>query len=179
MNVQCDYWGRMGHTMLKCWKYKTDQQNVKPTCVFCGMKGHYMIDCDKYRSQLPSGRSSNVSTVSMQGVTDCWIEGKTSTDICEAQKKDPYVGIVKAMIETDQRPKWVQIGHQNSVVKAYWSQWYSSVSRDDILYRKWWLKGKCASVLQLVLPESLRGLALNQLHDQASSSHLGIRCTLA
>ena len=34
-------------------------------------------------------------------------------------------------------------------------------------------------VHQLVLPESLRGLALNQLHDQASSGHLGLRHTLA
>ena len=179
VNAQCDYCGRMGHTMLKCWKYKSDQQNVEPTCVFCGMKGHYMIGCDKYRSQLPSGRGSNVRTVSMQGVTEAWIEGKTSTDICEAQEKDPYIGIVKAMIETDQRPKWVQIAHQNSVVKAYWSQWDRLVLRDDILYRKWWPTGNCNLVLQLVLPESLRGLALNQLHDQASSGHLGIRRTLA
>ena len=122
---------------------------------------------------------SNVRTVSMQGVTEAWIEGKTSTDICEAQEKDPYIGIVKAMIETDQRPKWVQIAHQNSVVKAYWSQWDRLVLRDDILYRKWWPTGKRNFVLQLVLPESLRGLALNQLHDQASSGHLGIRRTLA
>ena len=50
---------------------------------------------------------SNVRNVSMQGVTEAWIEGKTSTDICEAQEKDPYIGIVKVMIETDQRPKWV------------------------------------------------------------------------
>ena len=61
VNAQCDYCGCMGHTMLKCWKYKADQQNVEPTCVFCGMKGHYMIDCDKYRSQLPSGRSEKES----------------------------------------------------------------------------------------------------------------------
>ena len=61
VNVQCDYCGRMGHTMLKCWKYKADQQNVKPTCVFCGTKGHYMIDRDEYRSQLPSGRSEKES----------------------------------------------------------------------------------------------------------------------
>ena len=46
-----------------------------------------MIDCDKYRSQLPSGRGSNVRTVSMQGLTEAWIEGKTSTDICVAQGK--------------------------------------------------------------------------------------------
>ena len=64
---------------------------------------------------------SNVRTVSIPGVTEGWFEGKTSTDICEAQEKDPYIGIVKAMIETDQRPQWVQIAHQNSVVKAYWS----------------------------------------------------------
>ena len=102
MNALCNYCGHMGHTMLKCWKYKADQQNVKPTCVFCCIKGHYMIYCDEYRSQLPSGKGSNVITVSMQ---EGWIEGKTSTDICEAQEKDPYIGIVKAMIKTDQKPK--------------------------------------------------------------------------
>ena len=64
-------------------------------------------------------------------------------------------------------------------MKAYWSQWDRLVSRDGILYRKWWPTGKRNFVLQLVLPESLRSLALNQLHDQASSGHLGIRRTLA
>ena len=26
VNAQCDYCGRMGHTMLKCWKYKADNR---------------------------------------------------------------------------------------------------------------------------------------------------------
>ena len=61
MNATCDYCGGKGHAMLKCWKCKVDQQNVKPTCVFCGTKGHYMIDCNEYRSQLPSGSSEKES----------------------------------------------------------------------------------------------------------------------
>ena len=76
---------------------------------------------------------SNVRSLSMG-----WIEGKTSTDICEVQERDPYSGIVKAMIGTDQIPKLVQIAHQNIVVKVYWSQCDRLVLRDGILYRKWW-----------------------------------------
>ena len=47
------------------------------------------------------------------------------------------------------------------------------------MYRKWWITGKNKFAYQLVLPEVLRELAFEQLHQKATSGHLGIRRTLA
>ena len=54
---------------------------------------------------------------------ECWVKGKTLTDLKSAQETDPYVDVVWRWKKTGVRPKWAEIAHHNTVVKTYWSQW--------------------------------------------------------
>ena len=49
--VQCDFCGKVGHSMKSCWKYKGEDRIGVQVCVFCGEAGHYMIDCPVYKAQ--------------------------------------------------------------------------------------------------------------------------------
>ena len=109
-----------------------------------------------------------------------WIEGKTSDDISQAQDQDPGIAVIKKWkMSSETRPRWKHISHQGRIVKAYWSQWDRLVIVDNVLYRLWWEQGKKQPMYQLVLPQSLRDLALSQLHNQATSGHMGIKRTIA
>ena len=104
-----------------------------------------------------------------------WIEGKTSEDISQAQDQDRCIEIIKTWkMSSETRPRYMKhISHQGRIVKAYWSQWDRLVIVDNVLYRLWWEQGKKQPLYQLVLPQNLRDLALSQLHNQATSGHMG------
>ena len=82
-------------------------------------------------------------------------------------------------MSSETRPRWKHISHQSRIVKAYWSQWDRLVIVDNVLYRLWWEQGKKQPMYQLDLPQSLRDLALSQLHNQATSGHMGVKQTIA
>ena len=127
------------------------------------------VDCCCHRLRKVAPRESE----------KCWVEGKTLTDLQSAQEVDPCIGPVWKWKKDGVRPKWAEIARHNIIVKTYWSQWDRLVLRDDVLYRKWWTAGTDEVVCQLILPETLKSLVLEQLHGQPSSGHLGIRRTLA
>ena len=120
-----------------------------------------------------------VKTLDREDVFQNWVKGKTSSEIQETQCQDICIGKVKSWKESGQRPKWKNISHESSLIKAYWSQWDRLLLQDGILYGIWWELGKKKPAQQLILPDSLRSLVLTQLHSQATSGHLGTNRTIA
>ena len=48
--IECDFCGKLGHSMRVCWKYRGEQKGGVQICAFCGETGHFMIDCPVYRA---------------------------------------------------------------------------------------------------------------------------------
>ena len=66
---------------------------------------------------------------SFRNSQECWVEGKTLTDLRITQEMYPYMGVVLKWKQTGVRSKSVEIAHYDSVVKTCWSQWDISVRR--------------------------------------------------
>ena len=97
-----------------------------------------------------------------------WIEGKASEDIRQAQDQDRCIGIIKKWKMTGEiRPRWKHIGH-TSTNGIGWSEW-------TIFIQIMAGTKETAAHVSVSFDQSLRDLALSQLHNQATSGHMGIK----
>jgi hypothetical protein len=87
--------------------------------------------------------------------------------------------VIKWMEESSKKPSWEEIAPHNLTTKLYCTQWQSLKLPNGVLYRICETPSGVATVLQLVLPKSLRHEVLQQLHNTKTSGHLGVAKTLA
>ena len=109
-----------------------------------------------------------------------WWQGKTTSELQEAQRADPVLLVIHDMKRSnEERPKWEQLSHHNTTVKAYWAQWSVIEMCDGVLYRKIRDEATKKTKWQLIVPVSLREEILKMVHDNPSAGHLGITRTIA
>ena len=106
----------------------------------------------------------NVDTLSR--ITSITPESSTTfKSICEAQLKDDQLApIVKALSDGTSFPNKVAPGLRQAFL------------HNGVLYRQFRQSSMSPTTAQLVIPNSMRDIVLNQLHDQAG--HLGVRKTM-
>lgn len=76
------------------------------------------------------------------------------------------------------RPTWEMVSSESRATKAYWNQWERLELSKGVLYRRWESDEGDSSMLQLIVPKSLRPDVLKLLHDAKSAGHLGVAKTL-
>ena len=86
--------------------------------------------------------------------------------------------VIKWMEENVEKPPWEVIAPHSQTTKVYCAQWQSLKLTDGVLYRIWETPSGDATVVQLVLPKSMRHEVLQQLHNAKTSGHLGVAKTL-
>ena len=75
------------------------------------------------------------------------------------------------------RPDWSQLSPESPLVKTYWARWEALSMRNGVLYRRWELDAGDEVTWKLVVPKSLSGEVLGQLHNFPTAGYLGIRKT--
>ncbi|MCG8049195.1 MAG: DDE-type integrase/transposase/recombinase [Candidatus Thiodiazotropha taylori] len=105
------------------------------------------------------------------------MSGWTYSEISESQKKDKVISCVLSWLKEGQRPEEEMMYGSSKELWSYWHQFDRLCVKDDALYRIWWKPGiHEISHYQLVLPTSMKDLALYSLHDYAG--HLGCDKTI-
>ena len=94
------------------------------------------------------------------------------------QQNDEILSQIFLWKSNNKKPTWSDISHTSPEIKFYWSGLNSFIIKDEILYRKWESNDSKNYDLHLVIPKSLNGFVLNQVHNTLTGGHLGVRKTL-
>jgi hypothetical protein len=94
------------------------------------------------------------------------------------QQNDEILSQIFLWKSNNKKPTWSDISHTSPEIKFYWSRLNSFIIKDEILYRKWESNDGKNYDLHLVIPKSLNGFVLNQVHNTLTGGHLGVRKTL-
>ena len=106
-------------------------------------------------------------------------KGPLSKDkIRQAQLDDPVLSKVIAWKQQNVRPKWADMSAEGANLKTYWAQWETLKLDDGLLYRELHVTGR-KKRNQIAVPESMRQVVLETLHNAVTAGHLGVRRTLA
>ena len=131
--------------------------------------------CDRLEEKEPSDEVPLSIRRATQQLAPVW----SVADIQEAQREDSSIGpVVKWLKNSQDRPAKSDVALFSDATKLYWAQWASLRLKDGLVYRLWETPAGDSSVWQLLLPKKLRKEVLHQLHDTATSGHLGISKTL-
>src|SRR5208282_2988193 len=76
------------------------------------------------------------------------------------------------------RPNWSAVANRSEETRAYWAQWDSLVVQNGVLYRRFYANDGHPLFLQIVVPESLRRLFVQEAHGGITGGHFGVRRTL-
>lgn len=99
--------------------------------------------------------------------------------LVELQTKDPNLSIIMEWKKNSQKPEWQYVAPFNEVVKYYWQRWESLLIQNEILYYKWESDSGKDFNLKIVIPQDLKALVLEHLHNSVIGGHLGIKKTLS
>lgn len=102
-------------------------------------------------------------------------------ELVQAQHDDPSIGpILRAKQNSDERPRWEDIGPGSREMKSYWVQWDSLEIRDNLIYRKFvHPKIERLSRMQLLTPRVERKVIWEALHsEQMGGGHYGYQKSL-
>ena len=129
----------------------------------------------KYDTETKSGGTSpahtKVQTVyQAMAVPANWLEGMSSIDIRNQQWEDLILRKTISWLESgENRPTWEEITVDGIELKTFWGAWKQLCLRGTVLCRRW----EDIRYL-LVVPRSLRGEVLRQLHNSPTGGHLGM-----
>ena len=105
------------------------------------------------------------------------LQFESGEDWSTEQRRDPILGKVISVIETDKRPSRKEITSESPLLKSYWAQWDSLLIKDGCLYRKWESEDGKSHRNLIVVPDSKIRDVLSEFHDGPSGGHLGIAKT--
>lgn len=96
----------------------------------------------------------------------------------ESQLADPVISTMLKWKQQNYKPKWEEISHMSPEIKFFWARLESLIVINGILYRKW-EKEKGKPDLHLIIPESLKEMVMNQIHNSITGGHLGVKKCLS
>lgn len=99
-------------------------------------------------------------------------------ELQQQQEADPTLKRLRGWLAAGQRPERQEIMAFGPEVKAYHSQWATLTLRDGLLYRQWQTPDGEATLLQLLVPRSLRHQVLQLVHGSVGMGHFGVPKTL-
>jgi len=101
-------------------------------------------------------------------------------DLAKAQADDLVLGEIRRWKSSGKgKPPWSEISAKRADLKAYWAEWDVLEVKDGLLCRLWKSDdGKNEMVLPVV-PVSLQGTVLEQVHSSPSGGHFGRKKTLS
>ena len=137
--------------------------------------------CDSLESLEQSSSSTDVPVANAPQVATISLGhgSRSPEDIRAEQLQDEDIQLViKWMEENSEKPTWEVIAPHNQTTKVYCAQWQSLKLSNGVLYCMWETPSGGVTILQLVLPKSLRHEVLQQLHNTKTSGHLGVAKTL-
>ena len=108
-----------------------------------------------------------------------YLGGYSSRDIAEKQRADPSIGPIYLAVEKGEKPALEVRRTFNSETQALVARWNQLRIQAGLLYRAVIPPWQTRTIMQLVLPRSLRTEVLHQLHDLRVVGHLGIQRTVA
>ena len=92
-------------------------------------------------------------------------------NLVKAQEADPVLAKLANWKKEAVRPKWADVAAEGATLKAYWSQWASLSLKDGLLVRRLEIS-KRKTRPQVLVPESLKDVVLQTLHDAKTTAHI-------
>ena len=194
-----------GMNCVQCERMEHNMQE-RPIHVPARLPKAKLSDNDKQNRDVQE-TGANVFAVHGRNTNDSWIEEKSSTEIRQAQLRDPIIGKILRYKESGSRPLWSEISIEGTRFKTYWAQWDNLLVKEGILYM-----GKVANNAvddesiteqvphsedgrirspsqrkecnetgahqRLIVPNEWHSEILHQLHSVKTAGHLGIAKTL-
>lgn len=93
------------------------------------------------------------------------LPAREKADLRALQEADPVVGAFKGYWLRGTRPSKQELATQPKGVSKLVQQWHKICTREEVLYRRIRPPRTGGEILQLLLPESLKGEVLQHLHD--------------
>ena len=137
----------------------------KPSCTACH-------PAHNETEGLHCASVKQMSTQDDPGAIDmlCW----SPDDLPAAQRSDPDIGFVMAMLESSpHKPTWDQIAAQSADVKSLCNEWERLQIHGNILCRKWAMLDGTPDRWQVVLPVCYRSEFIKLAHSGATGGHAG------
>ena len=123
-----------------------------------------------------SHTATSSATESAKQSETSMIDEHPENDISNLQQNDPDIKEILKWVKDKTKPKWEDISHTSETCKYYWARFDSLSYRNEILYHKW---ESAIPKFQIVLPRSISGKVINEIHCNITGGHLGISLTLS
>ncbi|KAG0724923.1 hypothetical protein GWK47_039591 [Chionoecetes opilio] len=81
--------------------------------------------------------------------------------------------VVEWLSQTSERPAWEAVSGESPAAKHYWPQWDTLRLEDGVLQRCWTTLDGLHHYWLTVLPMKMRAAALEEMHNNITSGHLG------
>ena len=100
--------------------------------------------------------------------------------IREKQLQDETIAHILVMKEKGkEKPEWEDVSPLASQTKTYWAQWELLAVKEGVLTKSWESNDGKSRKWLIVLPKSLRGRVMDELHASKAGGHLGRNKLLA
>ena len=139
-------------------------------CRQCGRTSHVVAG----PTIIPMQESPEELPVSGVDLTD----GHTTQDLRQAQLSDHCIGKILQAKEVEDKPSAEFARGQSLTYRRLHQQWDQLIVQEGVLWRHYQTPSENQSWLQLVVPQSLQAVILNELHEGAVGGHLGQDKTL-
>ena len=153
---------------LARWLEKLQELNF--TIVHRQGKSHQNADA---LSRLPCSQCGRDETKEQLIVAVTSLGQQARSEMRRLQEEDPDIGIVLEAREKMSKPTEDVQKAQNRNVRRLFQLWEQLRIQNGILYRQWESPDGTRTILQLILPNSERDRALQDLHAGATGGHLG------
>ncbi len=122
------------------------------------------------------------ATISSNAVDDTsinqWMSEQDMTKLQAMQYSDPDLRFIIDALKTGVRPSHSEVVSRSPTLRYYWSIWKSLTMHHGCLHRYFHRQDNTGSYLQFIVPTSLKGNILYQMHNSILSGHLGRKKTI-
>ena len=133
--------------------------------------------CDKVEQYEQRAKNQVGAVHNLPEVSICAIKFLPKWDpeqIAKYQEADPDLKTVLQLKKNKQeRPNYREYSGESPAAKAYMMEWLRLEVWNGVLYRRWENNSGSETRLQLVVPSALQRMMCREVHDGATTCHLG------
>jgi hypothetical protein len=167
------------HVSNRGFARETSHDVCKPEENCKGLSNHHSVGAVKTRS-MDSQESSIERETHVSNNDDTCCEIIHNNDELEnEQRNDTTLKLILSWKENNLKPSWAEVSKYGTEVKNYWNRIDSLEIKENILCRKWESEDGQTITWQIVIPDRLKASVLQQLHDNVTGRHLGVRKTVS
>lgn len=94
--------------------------------------------------------------------------------LCQEQNQNLALTHVQVCVMAGQQPALEAVSGLDPETKAFYSQWDILTAQNSLLYHHWRSPGGGREILQLLIPQGLRGKVFELVREAMGGGHFGV-----